>query len=174
METLPGPKAELIIWYRSGVNHGTFLHIAHEEGLISNSSIHAGIRAPLARRKGDIKNDVRCGFEIITARDIDRIGVNGVIETLKSRVSGSRVYISVDIDVLDPAFAPATGTSEVGGWSTRELLTILDGLEGMEIVGADIVEVAPVYDNAGETTVLAAAEIAKSFLNLMVQQPAKA
>jgi agmatinase len=75
---------------------------------------------------------------MVKARDIDRLGIQGVIDQLKKRVSGTRVYISVDIDVLDPAFAPATGTSEVGGWSTRELLTILDGLEGLEVVGADI------------------------------------
>ncbi|KAF2866325.1 arginase family-domain-containing protein [Massariosphaeria phaeospora] len=155
----------------AGVNHGTFLHIAHEEGLIRNTSIHAGIRAPVMRRKGDVRNDVRCGFEIITARDLDRVGVTGVIEQLKERVSGSKVYISVDIDVLDPAFAPATGTAEVGGWSTRELLSILDGLRGLQIVGADVVEVAPVYDNVGETTVLAAAEIVQSLLGLMVHGP---
>lgn len=90
----------------SGVNHGTFLHLAHEEGLISNKSIHAGIRAPVARPKDDIRNDVRCGFEIVKARDIDRIGVNGIVHKLKGRVGTSKVYISVDIDVLDPAFAP--------------------------------------------------------------------
>ncbi len=88
------------------MNHGTFLHIAHEEGLISNTSIHAGIRAPVVRRKGDLRNDVRCGFQIITARDIDRHGVSGLIKNLKERVGDSKVYISVDIDVLDPAFAP--------------------------------------------------------------------
>jgi agmatinase len=82
------------------------LHLAHEEGLILNTSAHAGIRAPLFRRKGDIRNDLRCGFEIIKARDIDRLGVHGVIEKLKDRVAGTNVYISVDIDVLDPAFAP--------------------------------------------------------------------
>ena len=92
----------------AGVNHGTFLHLAHEEGLILNSSIHAGIRAPFASKKGDLRNDARCGFEIVKARDIDRIGVAGVIEKLKKRVGDSRVYISVDIDVLDPAFAPGT------------------------------------------------------------------
>jgi agmatinase len=86
--------------YVSGINHGTFLHIAHEEGLISNTSIHAGIRAPMARPTGDIRNDLRCGFEIIRARDIDRYGIAGVIEGLKERVSGTKVYISVDIDVL--------------------------------------------------------------------------
>jgi agmatinase len=89
----------------SGVNHGTFLHIAHEEGLIHNSSIHVGIRAPVFSNR-DIGNDKRCGFEIIKARQIDRIGIDGVIRNIKERVGDMRVYISVDIDVLDPAFAP--------------------------------------------------------------------
>lgn len=93
-------------WLHSGVNHGTFLHIAHEEGLIGNASIHAGIRAPIARPAGDLRNDVRCGFHMIKARDIDHIGVKGIIEKIKERVGDSKVYISVDIDVLDPAFAP--------------------------------------------------------------------
>lgn len=79
----------------SGLNHGTFLHIAHEEGLIKNTSIHAGIRGPLIRRKGDIRNDVRCGFDIITARDLDKIGVDGVISRIKERVGDSKVYISI-------------------------------------------------------------------------------
>ncbi|EME49992.1 hypothetical protein DOTSEDRAFT_41152 [Dothistroma septosporum NZE10] len=122
----------------AGVNHGTFLHIAHEEGLIRNSSIHAGIRAPIFNKKYDLANDKVCGFHILKARDLDKIGTAGVIRTLKDRVAGSKVYISVDIDVLDPAFAPATGTAEVGGWTTRELLTILDGLSGIEVVGGDV------------------------------------
>ncbi|KAL6710053.1 hypothetical protein ACN47E_009844 [Coniothyrium glycines] len=159
------------ISHYAGVNHGTFLHIAHEEGLVRNTSIHAGIRAPMVRPKGDLRNDKRCGFDIVRARDIDRVTVAGVIERLKSRVDGTKVYISVDIDVLDPAFAPATGTAEVGGWSTRELLSILDGLEGLDVIGADVVEVAPVYDNNGETTVLAAAEVVLSLLGLMVKAP---
>ncbi|KAL1605540.1 hypothetical protein SLS59_003342 [Nothophoma quercina] len=106
---------------------------------------------------------------MVRAREIDRLGVSGIIETLKKRVAGTKVYISVDIDVLDPAFAP--GTAEVGGWTTRELLSILDGLEGLEVVGADVVEVAPIYDNPGETTVLAAAEVVLSLLTLMVNKP---
>ena len=67
----------------------------------------------------------------------------------------------------------ATGTAEVGGWSTRELLSILDGLAGIDIVGADVVEVAPIYDNPGETTVLAAAEVVLSLLTLMLDTPLK-
>lgn len=87
----------------ASVNHGTFLHIAHEEGLISNdSSIHAGIRAPLGTQRKDLDNDVHCGFDIITARDIDELGTKGVIKKLKDRVGDGKVYITVDIDVLDP------------------------------------------------------------------------
>jgi len=161
------------ISHYAGVNHGTFLHIAHEEGLILNSSAHAGIRAPASNKKYDWKNDRRCGFEITTARDIDKLGVTGIVEKLKARVGDTNVYISVDIDVLDPAYAPATGTAEVGGWTTRELLSILDGLEGLNVIGADVVEVAPAYDNAGETTVLAAAEVAHTLMTLMVHTPVK-
>lgn len=87
----------------ASVNHGTFLHIAHEEGLISNdSSIHAGIRAPLGSQHKDLDNDVQCGFDIITARDIDELGAKGVIKKLKERAGTGNVYITVDIDVLDP------------------------------------------------------------------------
>lgn len=125
------------------------------------------------RRKGDIRNDLRCGFEMIKARDLDILGADGVISRIKKRVGDSKVYISVDIDVLDPAYAPATGTAEPGGWTSRELLTVLDGLRGLDVVGADVVEVAPVYDNPGETTVLAAAEVGHSLLGLMVENPVK-
>ena len=132
------PYQAHMLMLHSGVNHGTFLHIAHEEGLIRNSSIHAGIRASVANKEYDLRHDKACGFSIIRARDIDKIGTQGIIDKLKDRVAGSNVYITVDIDVLDPSFAPATGTAEVGGWTTRELLTILDGLNGMEVIGADV------------------------------------
>ena len=80
---------------------GTFLHIAHEEGLVRNTSTHAGIRAPVLRKEGDLRNDLRCGFSIVKARDIDHLGVAGIIEKLKERVASTPTYISVDIDVLD-------------------------------------------------------------------------
>ncbi|KAE8353229.1 hypothetical protein BDV28DRAFT_133580 [Aspergillus coremiiformis] len=159
------------ISHYAGVNHGTFLHIAHEEGLIRNTSLHVGIRAPIMRPKGDLRNDIRCGFEMIKARDLDRFGINGIVEQIKSRVGDSKVYISVDIDVLDPAYAPGTGTAEPGGFTTRELLSILDALRGLPVIGADVVEVAPIYDSRAETTTLAAAEVAHSLLYLMVETP---
>jgi arginase family enzyme len=77
-----------------------------QQGLISNNSLHAGIRAPLLRRKGDMRNDLRCGFQAITARELDLLGTSGVISRIRERVGDAKVYVSVDIDVLDPAFAP--------------------------------------------------------------------
>jgi agmatinase len=105
---------------------------------------------------------------MIKARDIDETGIKGIIKRIKDKVGDGNVYISVDIDVLDPAFAPATGTAEPGGWSTRELLAIIDGLSGIKVVGADVVEVAPAYDNMGETTCIAAAEVARSLIGVMI------
>ncbi|RFU77822.1 proclavaminate amidinohydrolase [Trichoderma arundinaceum] len=158
----------------AGLNHGTFLHIAHEENLILNTSIHAGIRAPLTRRKADLRNDVRCGFEIITARELDTNGTAAIIDKIRQRVGDTNTYVSIDIDVLDPSYGPGTGTPEPGGWSTRELLTILAGLEGLNIIGGDVVEVAPAYDTNGEITALAAVEVVQTILELMVAKPVKA
>ncbi|RDA86707.1 hypothetical protein CP532_4169 [Ophiocordyceps camponoti-leonardi (nom. inval.)] len=149
------------------LDHGTFLYVAHEEDLILNSSIHVGIRAPHYFRK-DETTDRRCGFETVTAREIDSVGIKGVVERIRSRVADSSVYVTVDIDVLDPAFAPATGTPEPGGWTTRELLSILHGLEGLHVIGSDVVEVAPAYDSPGQTTALTAGEVVMSLMDLMV------
>ncbi len=80
------------------------------------------------------------------------------------------VYLSVDIDVLDPAFAPGTGTPEPGGWTTRELIRILRGIEGLNVVGADVVEVAPAYQGNGEETALAAAQVVFEILSSIVKK----
>lgn len=113
------------------------------EGLLVNdTNIHAGIRTTLSG-PSDYDNDGYVGFEIVEAREIDTIGTDGIIKKILDRVGTERpVYLSIDIDTLDPAFAPATGTPETGGWSTRELRTIVRGLEDVNIIAADIVEVA--------------------------------
>ena len=104
------------------VNHGTMLHIAHEEGLLSNNSnMHLGSRCKLFEEHFDLDNDLRCGFSYIRARQLDNLGVDKVVEKIVETVGDEYVYLSVDIDVLDPAFAPATGTIESGGWTTREV-----------------------------------------------------
>lgn len=104
------------------VNHGTMLHIAHEEGLLSNNSnMHLGSRCKLFDAHFDLDNDLRCGFRYIRARELDKLGVDKIVEKIVKTVGDEYVYLSVDIDVLDPAFAPATGTIESGGWTTREV-----------------------------------------------------
>ena len=130
--------------------------------------MHLGLRAPYIAADHDSQHDKKCGFKTITARDFDNIGREGIIRMVKERVGNTPVYISVDIDVLDPAAAPGTGTMEVGGWTTRELISILDGLEGINIIGGDVVEVSPPFDSNSEITSLAATAVIDSFLCLMI------
>jgi len=93
------------------------------------------------------------------------------VKRIRDRVGTTRpVYLSIDIDTLDPAFAPATGTPETGGWSTRELRTILRGLEGINFVAADLVEVAPAYDTNAELTTMAAADVLYEVMTIMVKK----
>lgn len=127
----------------ASINHGTYFYHASQEGLLRNdTNIHAGIRTTLSGLS-DYDNDGYCGFQIVEAREIDTIGTEGIIKKIIDRVGTvNPVYLSLDIDTLDPAFAPATGTPETGGWSTRELRTILRGLESLNLIAADIVEVA--------------------------------
>ncbi|KAI6712662.1 hypothetical protein JHW43_004793 [Diplocarpon mali] len=155
----------------ASINHGTYFYHAAQEGLLANdTNIHAGIRTTLSG-PSDYENDGYCGFEIVEAREIDTIGMDGIIQRIHERVGHDKpVYLSIDIDTLDPAFAPATGTPETGGWSTRELRTILRGLEGINIIAADIVEVAPAYDTNAEHTTMAAADALYEVMSLMVKK----
>ncbi|KAJ5783564.1 uncharacterized protein N7518_009241 [Penicillium psychrosexuale] len=156
-------------------NHGSFFHKASREGLICNAtSAHAGLRTRLTGvDAGDYTNPgPEQGFIRIHADDIDELGPMGIVETILARTGvdpEQPVYLSVDIDVLDPGTAPGTGTPEPGGWTTREFIRILRGLEKLNIVGADIVEVSPAYDNKGETTALAAAQVAFEIITSLVK-----
>jgi agmatinase len=146
--------------------HGTVFRRAFEEGLLrEESSIHVGIRGPLYDAQ-DLVNDVGFGFATIRATDFDVLGLPEVIERVRARIGSSPVYLSVDIDVLDPAFAPGTGTPEMGGLGSRELLAVLRGLPGGQLVATDVVEVSPAYDHA-EVTSLAAATVAYEMMSLM-------
>lgn len=156
--------------------HGTMFWVASEEGLIANgSSVHAGLRTRLGGTDfADYDNDERQGFLRIEADDIDAVGVSGIIDLILTRIgTETPVYLSVDIDVIDPGLAPGTGTPEPGGWTTRELIGILRGIESLNVVGADIVEVAPAYDGMGETTALAGAQVAYEILTSMVKRGLK-
>lgn len=146
--------------------HGTVFRRAFEEGLLlPDSSIHIGIRGPLYDAR-DLIADAGFGFSVIRATDFDRLGTDEVLGRARQRVGDSPVYLSVDIDVLDPAFAPGTGTPEMGGFTSRELLALLRGLPAEQLVAADVVEVSPAYDHA-EITSLAGATVAYEVMSLM-------
>lgn len=136
--------------------HGTPFLRAHEEGLLDSERLcHIGTRAAL-HHPSDLDRDARIGFGIISAVDVAREGVDSVIDSIRTRIGDAPVYISIDIDVLDPAHAPGTGTPEGGGITTRELQMMLRGISDLNIVSADIVEVAPAYDWANITSTAAA------------------
>ena len=158
-------------YFNAPVTHGTIFRRAFEEGLlVEDHSIHIGIRGPLYSA-GDLDDDRRFGFRTIRATDLEDMGVPTVIGAINERVDDLPVYLSIDIDVLDPAFAPGTGTPEAGGLTSRELLRALRGLTGLNIVGADVVEVAPAYDHA-EITTVAAATVVFDLITLLARRPA--
>ena len=149
--------------------HGTPFRRASEEGLIvKGQSAHVGIRGSLYDRH-DLLDDEQLGFTIVHCRDVDRLGVDGILDRVLARVGDAPLYISIDIDVLDPAFAPATGTPEAGGLTSRELLAVLRGMSSLQLVGADVVEVSPAYDHA-EITAVAAANLAYELVTIMAQR----
>ena len=153
-------------YFGADYTHGTPFRRASEEGLLDkNACMHIGIRGPLYTAD-DLVEDGDLGFQIVHAVEIDTLGVSGVIERMLARVGDRPVYVSIDIDVLDPAFAPGTGTPEAGGFTSRELLAIIRAFSNTNLVGADIVEVAPAYDHA-QITGIAAAHIAYELLSSM-------
>jgi agmatinase len=157
-------------YFGSPVTHGTVFRRAFEEGLLlADHCIHVGTRGPIYDAL-DLRDDASFGFQIVRASDIDRIGLEETVGLIRRRVGDAPVYLSVDIDVLDPAFAPGTGTPEMGGVTSRELLFLLRGLEGVALVAGDVVEVAPPYDHA-EVTALAAASVVYDLITLMAKHP---
>lgn len=153
-------------YFGAPYTHGTPFRRAAEEGLfLDDASMHVGIRGPLYSRD-DLKQDRELGFKVIHCDELQREGVDRIAERIRRRVGDHPLYLSIDIDVLDPSCAPGTGTPEIAGLSSRELVNILRGLRGLRLVSADIVEVAPAYDHA-ELTSLAAATIAYELINLM-------
>ncbi|MBC7680096.1 MAG: agmatinase [Pseudorhodobacter sp.] len=157
-------------YFGAAYTHGTPFRRASEEGLIDRSgALHVGVRGPLYSAT-DLRDDADLGFAIVPAVEIEDLGSRGVAERIAARVQDRPVYVSVDIDVLDPAFAPGTGTPESGGLLSRELLAILRSFSALNLVGADIVEVAPAYDHA-EITGIAASHVAYELLSAMALTP---
>ena len=149
--------------------HGTPFRRAWEEGLLlRDHSVHVGLRGPLYSDH-DLTEDTGMGFAQVTTGDVDALGVAAVVRQVLARIGEAPVYVSVDIDVLDPAHAPGTGTPEAGGLTSRELLSLLRGLEPAAVVGADVVEVSPAYDHA-EITAIAAAHVLYDLITLMARR----
>ena len=157
-------------YFGAPYTHGTPFRRAVEEGVLDlDVSAHVGIRGPLYSAQ-DLVDDRALGFAIVSTQDVALHGVGEAIDRVRSRVGDRPVYVSIDIDVLDPAHAPGTGTPEPGGLTTRELQLILRGMRGLNLIGADVVEVAPAYDHA-ELTTIAAANVAYELLGLMALGP---
>ena len=152
-------------YYGAPYTHGTpFRRAAEEKLFLESASMHVGIRGPLYS-KDDLKNDKELGFKVIHCDEFQNEGIDHVAKRIKDRVGNNPMYLSIDIDVLDPAHAPGTGTPEVAGMSSRELVGVLRGLAGLNIVSADVVEVSPAYDHA-ELTSLSAATTVFEITNL--------
>ena len=155
-------------YFGAAITHGTPFRRASEEGLLApHRSVHVGIRGPLFTPT-DLSEDSNLGFHVIQTMDVAERGVAQVAHEIRERVGDTPLYISVDIDVIDPGLAPGTGTPEAGGLLSRELLSVLRGLAGLGIVAADVVEVAPAYDHA-EVTAIAAAHVVYELLALFTK-----
>lgn len=149
--------------------HGTPFKRAVEEGLIDpNHSIQIGMRGSLDGPE-EIDDAIELGFQVIRSVELFDMGINQLVETAKQRVQNKPVFLTFDIDFVDPAFAPGTGTPEIGGVSSREALQIVRSLTGINFVGFDVVEVLPMYDHGNITASLAANIVFEMIALLAVQ-----
>jgi agmatinase len=145
------------------IDHGTMFWWAAKNGLVDPaSSVQIGIRTT---------NPDTLGFNVIDAPDVHASGVEAVVARTREILGSRPVYLTFDIDCLDPSYAPGTGTPVCGGLTTHQAMSVLRGLAGINVIGMDVVEVAPAYD-AGEITALAGAHLAMEMLYLYACRPA--
>jgi agmatinase len=146
------------------IDHGSFVARAVREGIIlPERSIQIGIRTHAPET---------CGLDIVYGEDIPELGIQGVVDRILARVGDAKTYLTFDIDCLDPAFAPGTGTPVSGGLTSREAFMILRRLGALDIVGGDVVEVAPAYDHA-DITSIAGATVLQHYLGLLAERKGK-
>ena len=142
------------------LDHGTMFARAAAEGIVDVSkSTQVGLRT---------YNDSDHGFEILTAPWVHRNGIDAALEIIRTRVGDAPLYVSFDVDGMDPAYAPGTGTPVVGGLASWQALELIRGLKGLNLIGMDVVEVSPPYDHS-EITALAAATVAHDWLCLLAE-----
>ncbi len=147
-------------------SHGTPFIRALEEGLIDPTTyIQLGIRGPTAGPE-DYRDALQLGARMITLDEFRTRPMTEVLQEIRSRIGTRPLYVTFDIDCVDPAFAPATGTPEVGGLTSYEVLQLIRGLRDLNCIGCDLVEIAPAYDHAGITAILGA-NIVFEFLSLI-------
>lgn len=143
------------------LNHGTWAYLAAREGLVDvEHSVQVGMRTP---------NPETHGFTVVDADTVLAAPMERTADRIRQVVAGRPVYLTFDIDVIDPAFAPGTGTPVCGGLTTHQARAVLQGLAGLDVVGADVVEVSPPYDPSG-VTALAGATVAFDLLSLMASR----
>ena len=146
--------------------HGTTFRRAVEEGVIDPAaSVQAGMRGSLYGA-GDLEDARAMGFAVLSTRELRELGAEGYGELVASRTSGRPAFLSFDIDFCDPSVAPGTGTPEIGGPSAAEAAAFVRALAGVNLVGVDVVEVAPAYDSPGQITALLGATIAWEAVSL--------
>jgi agmatinase len=146
--------------------HGTTFKRAYEEGVVdAQASVQAGMRGSLYGA-ADIEDARTMGFTVLSTDELRALGPRSYGELVRSKVGTKPVFLSFDIDFLDPAFAPGTGTPEVGGFSTAEALAFIRALGGIKLAGCDVVEVSPPYDGPGMVTALAGANVLYDLLAL--------
>jgi agmatinase len=144
-------------YYGERYTHGTWMRRAIEEGLVDvDHSIEVGLRGSLYDASDWTVLKDELGLDYVSTTDVLADGISATVERILDRVDGRRAFISFDIDVIDPAFAPGTGTPEAGGLSSVQGLELVRGLRGVDFVGFDVVEVIPSYDPGGVTATLAA------------------
>src|SRR5204862_7963892 len=153
-------------YYGERIFHGTPFRRAVEEGVLDASrSLIAGVRGPLYDR-ADLEQSRELGFEVITGDELRAMSPSDYAARVRARVGVGAAALGFDIDVIDPAFAPATGTPEVAGLLPHEALALLRSLAGMRFRGFDVVELSPPYDGPGQGTAMLAANVAYEFLAL--------
>ena len=153
-------------YYGERYFHGTPFRRAVEEGLLlPERSLMAGMRGPLYA-PSDLAEARALGFELIVCDELRELTPERYGALVRDRIGDAPTFFSFDVDVIDPAFAPGTGTPEVAGLTPREALALIRSLAGIGFSGFDVVEVSPPYDDRGETTALLAANVAYEFLSL--------
>ena len=147
-------------------SHGTPFRRAIEESLIDTSAyFQIGIRGP-TNGPEDYLDAKRLGARMVTFDEFRRVGIGAILNEVTSCIGDKPTYVTLDIDAVDPAFAPGTGTPEVGGFSSYEMLQLVRGLRGTNLIGFDLVEVSPPFDSANITSILAA-NLVFEFLSLV-------